>query len=102
MKAFIIGIIVILFVAVGGYFFLKNYSTTQSVKTSFQTESITRTGVLQKAVGSDYQHIIVAGGQMWGVTSQSLNLDQYIGKKVEAVGQNSGTTLYIDTIKIVQ
>ena len=101
MKAFFIGIIVIVVLAVGGFFYLQHYNSTQAPQTSYQTASITRVGVLQKASGADYQHIIIANGQSWGVTSQSVNLDQYVGKKVEATGQNSGTTLYIDTIKII-
>jgi hypothetical protein len=102
MKAFLIGVVVVMLVGIGGFFYLQHFSTTQISQTSFQTASITRVGVLQKAAGSDYQHIIFANGQSWGVTSQSVNLDQYVGKKVEATGQNSGTTLYVDTIKIVQ
>lgn len=101
MKAFFIGLGVIFVLTVGGFFYLQHYSASHASQTSFQTASITRTGVVQKASGADYQYIIVANGQSWGVTSQSLDLNQYVGKKVEANGQNSGTTLYIDTIKII-
>jgi hypothetical protein len=101
MKSFLIGIIVIILAAVGGYCYLQHNSSGQAPQTSFQTSSITRTGTLQKSNGSDYHHIIIGSGQSWGVTSQSVSLDQYVGKKVEATGQNSGTTLYIDTIKII-
>jgi hypothetical protein len=102
MKTFGIGIAILVIAIIGGYFFLQNNSTSKSSQQSYQTASITRTGLLQKSNGADFKHSIISAGQSWGVTSQSINLDQYVGKKVEATGQNSGTTLYIDTITIVQ
>jgi hypothetical protein len=105
MKAFIIGLIVLAIAAAGGFYW---YSTkareSGSVNQVYKTESVTRTGVLQKVqntAGVDYTHQIVSEGKMYGVNSYSENLDQYIGKKVEATGQNSGTTLYIDSIKVL-
>lgn len=104
MKAFIFGVLFLILVAVGGFFYLKNTSGSQNGQQTFKTASITRTGVLKKAAvaGADFSHIIISGSNSWGVASYSLNLDQYVGKTVEATGQNSGTTLYIDTIKEVQ
>ena len=102
MKAFLIGIVVIILAVAGGFFYLQRSGSEQTTKTSFQTASITRIGVLQKSNGIDYRYVIIANGQSWGVTSQSINFDQYVGKKVEVTGQNSGTTLYIDTITIIQ
>jgi len=104
MKAFFIGLLFLGIVAVGGYIFLRQYSGSHAAKTSYQTSSVTRTGVLEKSslAGVDYQYIIVSGGQSWGVTSQSLDLSRYVGKKVSATGQNSGTTLYADTVSVVQ
>lgn len=104
MKAFLFGILFLALVAVGGFFYLKNSSGGNNNQQTFKTASITRTGTLKKAAvaGADFSHIIVSGGNSWGVTSYSVNLDQYVGKTVEASGQNSGTTLYIDSIKEVQ
>ena len=101
MKAFLIGVLVIIVAAVAGYFYLKGYKPSGTT-TSYQTASITRTGIVEKAQGADYHYVIMSNGQSWGAASQSVNLDQYVGKKVEATGQNSGTTLYIDTIKVIQ
>ena len=104
MKAFLAGMVFLILVGVGGYFWLKYHSTSPTNTQSFQTAAITRTGTLQKSsvAGADFTHVIVSEGNSWGVASYSLHLDDYIGKKVEATGQNSGTTLYIDSIKVVE
>ncbi len=103
MKAFLAGVLFLVLLGVVGFFALRHFSKTDNNQQTFKTAAITRTGVLQKSTvnGADFSHVIMSGGQSWGVTSYSVNLDQYVGKKVEATGQNSGTTLYIDTIKEV-
>jgi hypothetical protein len=106
MKAFIFGIVFLVLVGVGGYFGFQHWFKSQggSESQTFKTEAITRTGVLRKAsiAGSDFTHTITEGAKTYGVASYSVNLDQYIGKTVEATGQNSGTTLYIDAINVVE
>lgn len=104
MKAFLFGILFIVIVAVAGYFGLQYYEKSHSATQTYKTESITRTGTLEKSTiqGTDYSHMIIGTDGSWGVTSYTINLDQYVGKKVEATGQNSGSTLYADTIKEVQ
>lgn len=106
MKGFIFGLIFLVVVGVGGYIYLsKKSAVTDSANTQvFKTESIIRTGVLKASsvAGVDYKHTITENGKVYGVMSGLESLDKYIGKKVEATGQNSGTTLYIDSIKIVE
>jgi hypothetical protein len=104
MKAFIGGLIFLVLVAVVGYFGLMYYQKNHAAPQVYKTEAITRVGTVQKSSvkGVDYAHIIVGTNGSWGVMSNAVNLDQYVGKKVEATGQNSGSTLYIDTIKEVQ
>jgi hypothetical protein len=104
MKATIVGIIFICIlglVAIGGYFFVSRSNqqpvTTKTVK---EAKNTTVTGVLTKVSSpkDDYSHVITAKSKITGVSSYSVQLDQYIGKTVTATGQFSGTTLYIDTI----
>jgi hypothetical protein len=101
MKAFLAGLVFLAVVVAGGFFWLKYMYKPSTESQVYKTEAITRTGVLQKSAiaGSDFTHVIIAEGKSWGAASYSLNLDKYVGKKVEATGQNSGTTLYIDTVK---
>ncbi len=90
----------------GAYFYMSSKSNQQQDSSAkvFKTDSITRTGVLNSSSvkGVDYKHTITEGSKVYGVTSGLESLDKYVGKRVEAIGQNSGTTLYIDTIKIVE
>ena len=106
MKGFIFGLIFLVLVGAGGYVYLSTKSTQADSENTkvFKTESITRTGVLKASTvqGVDYKHTITENGKVYGVMSGIESLDKYIGKKVEAVGQNSGTTLYIDSIKIIE
>ena len=104
MKDFIAGILFLVIVAVGGYIAIRYFASKEAGSTVYQTAKITRTGVLSKSTvaGADFTHIIVGDGNSWGVASYSVNLDQYLGKKVAATGQNSGTTLYVDSIQVVQ
>ena len=103
MKAFLAGLVFLVVVVVGGFLYLKFVYKSPGGGDSqvYKTAAITKTGVLQKSTvaGADFTHVIVAEGKSWGVASYSLKLDKYIGKNVEATGQNSGTTLYIDTVK---
>jgi hypothetical protein len=104
MKAFVAGVLFLIVVGVGGFFWFQytNKPSGSTDTTSFQTAAVTKVGIVQKSSGADYSHVIMDKGKAWGVTSYTVKLDEYVGKKVEATGQNSGTTLYIDTIKVVQ
>ncbi len=106
MKGFLLGLLFLVLVGVGGYVYMSRKSTTGDPANTqvFKTESITRMGVLNASTvqGVDYKHTITENGKVYGVMSGLESLDTYIGKKVEATGQNSGTTLYIDSIKIIE
>ncbi len=103
MKAFLAGIVFLVLVGAGGYVWLKYSAKPQGDTKTYKTAAITRTGVLKKSTvaGADFTHVIVSEGKSWGAASYSLKLDNYIGKNVEATGQNSGTTLYIDVINVL-
>ena len=100
MKAFLIGILFLVLVGSGAYVGLKYFYTPPA---GSQTAAITKTGTLQKSTiaQSDFTHVIVNSGGSVGVSSYTLNLDDYIGKKVSVTGQFSGNTLYADTITVL-
>jgi uncharacterized protein (UPF0333 family) len=104
MKAFLIGLIFFVLVAAGAYVGLKYFYTPSVGSQTHKTAAITKTGTLQKSTisQSDFTHVIVISGGSVGVASYTLNLDDYIGKKVSVTGQFSGDTLYADTIRIAQ
>ncbi len=103
MKAFLYGLLFFVIVAVGAFVYLKYFSPSSGTGSQqYKTEAVTKTGELRATTvaGSDFTHMLVAAGESVGVASYTLNLDDYIGKQVEIVGQYSGDTLYADTIQI--
>ncbi len=106
MKAFLFGILFLVLVGVGGFCYLSSKAQPSGSGTeNVEAVKLTRVGTLVKSpsTSSDVTHTIRSDeGESWGVTSYAVNLDDYVGKKVEATGQNSGTTLYIDTITEIQ
>jgi len=103
MKAFLAGILFLILVAGGAYVGLKYFYTPPTGSQTYKTAVITQTGTLQKSTiaQSDFTHVIITPDASVGVASYTLNLDEYIGKKVTVTGQFSGNTLYADTITIV-
>ncbi len=103
MKAFLLGLVFLALVATGGYVGLKYFYKPPAVSQPYKTAALTKTGILQKSTisQSDFTHVIVIAGASVGVASYTLNLDDYIGKKVSVTGQFSGDTLYADTITVV-
>jgi hypothetical protein len=100
MKAFLFGLLFIALVIGGVYVGLKYYYKPPAMS---QTAVITKTGILKKSAisQSDFTHVVISAGASVGVASYTLNLDEYIGKKVSVTGKFSGDTLYADTIHIV-
>lgn len=98
MKSFVIGVGLLILIAVGGYYGLRAYSKTQTRADSYTSSAITKVGVLQPGKGDDYSYILVGTDGSTGIASQQIDLSKYVGKTVTITGQNSGTTLYADTI----
>lgn len=106
MKAFLLGLLFFVLAAVGGFIGLKYFykSPADTGQEVFKTAPVTKIGTLRKSAitQSDFTHVLVVEGKSTGVSSYSLNLDDYIGKKVSITGQFSGTTLYADTVTEVE
>ena len=103
MKAFFIGLLFLVLVGAGAYVGLKYFYKPPTGSQTYKTAAITKTGTLQKSTiaKSDFTHVIITPDASVGVASYTLNLDDYIGKKVSVTGQFSGDTLYADSITIV-
>lgn len=112
MKIVLAILIVLLLAGAGGTYWYLKQPKSDDLYQMQQTESesgeevmsgdVTKTGKLQQSQGDDYNHIILSEGKAIGVASQSLDLDQYVGKTVSVTGQYSGTTLYADSVTEVE
>ncbi len=107
MKAFLIGLLLIILVGAGAFVYLKYFykAPATTATGTYKTASITKTGELRKTnvVGSDFTHVLINPSEKsTGVASYSLNLDDYVGKQVSITGQYSGDTLYADTVNILK
>jgi PBP1b-binding outer membrane lipoprotein LpoB len=58
---------------------------------------VTKEGVIKAKVGTEY--VMQAGQDMVNITSDKINLDQYLKKEIEVKGMFSGSTLYVDEVK---
>ncbi len=98
---FIFAIIVLIgifgFVALDG---TKTPVNNQNNAAQITNVEVKLAGTLQKVPQSnnDYSHILVNNNEITGIASNNIDLDKYVGQKVEISGQYSGTTLYTDKI----
>jgi len=103
MKTFLVAIFILVIVisaAVFGLKYIQGQAQTNQPQASLQKSLI---GTLQPipSVG-EYSDVIVNGTVTTGVTSNTVNLKPYEGKKVQVLGEYSGNTMYADSITIVQ
>jgi PBP1b-binding outer membrane lipoprotein LpoB len=54
------------------------------------------TGTVKTKVGDEY--VFMTNGELKNITSNKVNLDQYVGKEIKVKGMYSGSTLYVDEI----
>lgn len=101
MKAFIIVLVVVAVLGVGGvmgYRYLSSKGAGQTAGTP-QTQNSTLTGRVMPGKGDDYSYVLLdAKGKTTGIVSQTLDLSVFVRKNVEVTGSFSGTTLYVYTI----
>ncbi|OGL52213.1 hypothetical protein A3K55_00145 [Candidatus Shapirobacteria bacterium RBG_13_44_7] len=58
---------------------------------------VTKEGQLKTKVGSEY--ILDTGEELVNITSNKVNLDDYLKKTIRVMGMFSGSTLYVDEIR---
>ncbi len=105
----IIGLILVLAVVGGGYYYLTmNATPGNTEQTTEQSDGKTAPRTVQGTVTKvqnpkdDYTHMLTSSSGLVKLNSYSVTLDDYVGKKVEVTGQNSGTTLYADSVTVIQ
>lgn len=59
--------------------------------------TVTKTGTLTMKVGNEY--LLKTDSEIVNITSNKVNLDNYIKKNISVTGQFSGSTLYVDEVK---
>ena len=102
MKTFIIAIIVLLILGVGGYFAFKIIKNQALSNEPGKNLVQTLDGVLTPIqFNGQYSDVITSGGTVTGVTSSTLDLKPYENKKVHITGEYSGNTMYADTVTII-
>lgn len=102
MKVFFVSIVVLILLGVGGFIFISSQAKQTVPGTAYKTEAVSKVGVIQVGKGDDYNFVLMGDGKTVGVTSYTVKLDPFIGKKVEVKGQYSGTTLYADLVTSVE
>lgn len=99
MKGFLIAVVLLVILGVGGYFsftyFLKNKSAEPS---RYKSASVKLMGVLKVGKGDDYEYTLTSEGKVVGVNSYTVQLKDFVDQKIEVEGQYSGTTLFADTV----
>lgn len=102
MKTFIVAILFLVIAvsaAVFGFKYIQNKSKTGQPPINLQR---TLTGVLTAVPSTgEYSHVIDVNGQLVGVTSNTVDLKPYENKKVNIIGEYSGTTMYADSVTII-
>lgn len=69
--------------------------------TTAESINETRTGRLNKGV-TEGQYILVSGpGQTIELHDGASSLEPYVGQSIEVTGQFSGSTLYVDSVRVL-
>lgn len=102
MKAFLIGLVVVVVLGVAGFFGFQ-YLTKQNAAAPEMTEkvkSVSKTGVVQKLPkpGDDYTHMLKTSDGLVKLNSYTVKLDPYAGQTITVTGQYSGNTLFVDKV----
>lgn len=69
----------------------------ESAETKLQQNVVTKSGELKMKSGDEY--LLSTDEGIVNITSNKVNLDNYLKKKIEVTGMFSGSTLYVDEIK---
>ncbi|MBU1117804.1 hypothetical protein KKD37_02465 [Patescibacteria group bacterium] len=88
-KYLIIGVMIFSVIGLSGCGSQKTESTIQSTKT--------REGLLQMKSGDEY--LLSTSDGIVNITSNKVNLDNYLKKNIKVKGMFSGSTLYVDEVE---
>ncbi|MFA6603032.1 MAG: hypothetical protein WCT01_04490 [Candidatus Shapirobacteria bacterium] len=65
--------------------------------TAVNSGQVTKEGTIKAKIGNEY--VMMVGEETINVTSEKINLDQYLKKPIEVKGMYSGSTLYVDEVR---
>lgn len=65
--------------------------------TTVNSGQVIKDGTIKAKIGNEY--VMMVGEETINVTSEKVNLDQYLKKPIEVKGMYSGSTLYVDEVK---
>lgn len=105
MRFFVV-LVLLIILGVGGFFTYQYLAIgTKSIsqathETPTDNQSVTKTGILRKGASAESGFLLIESDKAEAVSSTSIELDRYVGKKVEITGQYSGTTLYADSVNL--
>jgi hypothetical protein len=77
--------------------FLSSCGQTISNQEKIINNIVSKTGTLTMKSGDEY--LLSTSDGIVNMTSNKVNLDNYLKKKITVTGQFSGSTLYVDEIK---
>lgn len=75
-------------------------TTKQETETKLQENVVTRIGELKIKSGEEY--LLTTNEGIVNITSNKVNLDNYLKKKIKVIGMFSGSTLYVDEIENIK
>lgn len=99
MKAFLVGLILLIVIGTAGYMGFQYLSLQNKAPNTVELQNSTLNGKILPGKGDDYSFVLLdATGKTTGITSQTIQLDAYVNKNVEVTGSFSGSTLYVYTL----
>lgn len=93
MKKIILGIVLSTLILSGCGLQTKNQTATEKLEQSV----VTKVGTISVKSGEEY--LLVTSDGIVNITSNKVNLDNYIKKPIKVTGMFSGSTLYVDKIE---
>jgi len=72
-------------------------TTTKTAEEKIQEKTVTKTGTISAKMGDEW--LLNTEDGVVNMTSNKVDLDNYLKKKVTVTGMFSGTTLYVDKIQ---
>lgn len=99
MKTFLVSLLVLVVLGGAGFMGYKYLVNKAPVSQPAAQQNSMLSGTLLPGKGDDYQFVLLdASGKTTGVTSQTVQLGEFVNKKVEVTGSFSGSTLYVYTL----
>ncbi len=84
-------------IIISGLMFGGCGTTTENSQQRIEQNVVTKEGVVQTKIGDEY--VLKTDSELVNMTSNKVNLDDYMKKQVKVTGMFSGSTLYVDRVE---